>query len=162
MSDEIPKGPQKATKMLPPDPNFSIKQADMNRGGTHNIVHGLYFRDLHEDEKPIADALFEDWRAQYGVDNGIDSAMLMKAVVAFVKSLRGTPKGREGDHNVVDFQNHHARLFKEFVESLGLNRKVRTGGDGNDAIAALAGILKKREPVVVDTTATVNPEGDPR
>lgn len=153
MTDDIPTGPQKATKMLPKDPNFEVKQFGLHRGGPHNIVHGLYRKDLTAEELPIAEALAAEWSAKYDLDDGVDRAQLMEAIVAFVKSRREAPRESE-DHNQKDAKVLYSRLFKEHIESLGINRKNRKGNPDGDALAAmLSQITKKPAPIETEETS---------
>ena len=151
--DSTPPGPQKATKMLPKDPNFEVRQMGSWRGhdGSHSVIHGLYRKELTAEEAPIAAALVEDWRNRYGLDEGVDLAQVYEAVVAFIKSRRDAPN-EAADHNQRDAKLVYSRLFKEHLESLGINRKNRRGdGDGNAALDLIRGLTKKESPKVVET-----------
>lgn len=122
--------------------------------GRFSTIHGLYRKELSDEEQDIAKALVDDWRAKYDLDDGVDLAMAYEAAVNFLKARRAArgAEQEEKDHNVKDYKAQHARLFREFIESLGLNRKNRKdAGAGDAALAAINAIVKKREePRVID------------
>lgn len=137
-------GPQKATRVLPPDPNFEVRQMKSWRGhdGSYSTIHGLYRKELTAEEMEVAEYLVADWRAKYDLDDGVDLAMLWKAVASYLKSVRNSP-GEKDDHNQADFKAQQARLFRDYADGLGITRKQRKGeGAGDAAIAALQSIVK--------------------
>lgn len=144
--DEIPEG------------GVSVEQMPASRG---NLRHGLYRRMLGDEEMPWAEQLHREYAEEHGLTLKSDLDALWVAVVCFVKATRPEPEDREGDKNVKDFTGYNLRLFGEWMDRLGISRKVRKeDARGADMMAAINRLFGPGARDAIDVTPAREALGD--
>lgn len=109
--------------------------ANLNRGGSHNYIHGIYSKNFREEWTEEEQAFYDD-TYKYYTDNyelePMDEIQLDRFLVNSIKAMRVDSVGMKYATNLkvsmVDFEGKAIRL----AETLGLNRKYRKSRDNSD------------------------------